>query len=138
MKTQPLIVEDLMSTALITVRPRTPLAEAEELMRNADVRHLPVVDDHQHVIGILSHRNLRGHPNHRSARTVSEVMVTRVHTVRPDSPAHLAAALMIEHKIGSLPVVAEDSLLVGIITETDFLAVAHQALRGLPIGRAQE
>ena len=66
-------------------------------------------------------------------------MMTRaVRTVRATTPAHEAATLMIEQKIGCLPVVGEDEQLVGIITETDFLEVAARALRGAEIGRAGE
>ena len=48
--------------------------------------------------------------------------------MRPDDPADKAVAIMIEHKIGSLPVVDEEENLIGIVTETDFLQVAYRAL----------
>jgi len=50
--------------------------------------------------------------------------------VRGETPAYRAAELMIDRKIGSLPVVGDDGVMIGIVTETDFLAVAHKALHG--------
>jgi CBS domain-containing protein len=64
-------------------------------------------------------------------------MTRGVRIVRPSTPAAEAAALMIELKIGALPVIGEGEQLVGVITETDFLAVAHQALSGMPLDRAR-
>jgi len=58
-------------------------------------------------------------------------MRTDVLKVPPEIPAHEAAAMMIEHKIGMLPVVENDGQLVGIVTETDFLEVAREALLGV-------
>jgi CBS-domain-containing membrane protein len=55
--------------------------------------------------------------------------------VGPDTPAEEAVALMIDQKFGALPVTNEDGELIGIVTATDFLVVAHQALTGAPIER---
>ena len=60
-------------------------------------------------------------------------MLTGVHrkdvrTLRPDSPAAEAAALMVDHKIGSVPVVDQTMKLVGIVTETDFVRLAYNCL----------
>ena len=62
-------------------------------------------------------------------------MTRTVFTVCPDAPASEAAARVLEHKVGSLPVVDEDEELVGVITETDLLRVAHQALGHGPKGQ---
>lgn len=130
-----LSVEDLMSTAVIALRGRDVAAVARENMAAAEVRHIPVVDDRNHVIGILSDRDLRGCS---SSTQIADVMTRRVRTVRPETTAADAAALLIEHKIGSLPVVGADEQLVGVITATDFLEIAHEALTGVePRARAQ-
>jgi CBS-domain-containing membrane protein len=62
-------------------------------------------------------------------------MSRRVRTVRPETPAHEAAALLLEFRIGSLPVVSDEEQLIGVITETEFHAVAERALRGEPLAR---
>jgi CBS domain-containing protein len=60
-------------------------------------------------------------------------MSRRVQTVKPSLPAAAAATMMLEHKFGCLPVVGEDEQIVGIITETDFLKIAEQALLGVDV-----
>ena len=71
-----------------------------------------------------------GYSDGESERRIGEVMTRDVMTVLPEMPAFRAAEMMMERKIGSLPVVDEHETLIGIITESDFLAIAHQALHG--------
>ncbi len=125
-------VSDLMTTAVITVHPNEPVAEAREDMRTGAFRHLPVVDAHARLIGIVSDRDLlRGAANGKT--TIAEVMTRSPVTVGPDRPAHIAAELMLQNKFGALPVIEDDGRLVGVITETDFMRVARSALLGLPL-----
>jgi CBS domain-containing protein len=63
-------------------------------------------------------------------RPLADVMSREVHTVQPETPAHEAAELMIERRIGALPVVDEQRRLLGIVTDMDFLTVARNALQG--------
>jgi CBS domain-containing protein len=122
-------VETLMSTAIISVRSTQSVAEAESLMRDAMIRHLPVIDDGGRLVGVLSNRDLGAVPRRKLRSTqVLEVMARNVYSVRRSTPAAIAAALLIEHKIGSLPVLGDDAQLVGIVTETDFLEVARSSL----------
>ena len=131
MKPNDLRVSDLMATAVLSVKGSDAIEVAEETMHAAGIRHLPVVDDRFHVVGILSNRDLLPMAGKRGAakRRVGEIMTHQVVTVRPSTPAAEAAAKMLQFKIGSLPVVGEDEVLVGVITETDFLRLAHRALR---------
>jgi len=133
MSHQRLCVEDLMSTAVVAVKATTTIARAELEMRVAGFRHLPVVDDHENLIGVLSNRDLlRARQGRKRASTpVARVMTVAPRSVRPDTPAAEAVETMLAHKIGSLPVVGDDGRLVGMVTETDFLVVAQQALRGI-------
>ena len=130
-----LTVADLMSTALITAKPKDLILRAEEDMAVADIRHLPIVDDRNHLVGIVSNRDLLRAVGSGKRRLIGEVMTSKVRVVRPHTPAREAAQLMISHKIGALPVVGDEMELVGIITETDFLQVAVRALGGTPIPR---
>ena len=122
-------VEELMTTAVIALRANDTVGDAREQMELARIRHIPVVDEHERVVGIVSSRDLL---RSRPSRPIRELMTHPVITVRADTPAHHAAALLRAKKFGSLPVVGEDEQLVGIVTETDFLAVAEQALGGAP------
>jgi CBS domain-containing protein len=122
-------VEELMHTAVISLRANDTVANAREQMELAEIRHLPVVDAHNHVVGVVSDRDLRG-PNVAAEERLARVMRHPPYTVRPNTPAHHAAALLWQHKIGALPVVATDGQLVGIVTVSDFLVVACHALGG--------
>lgn len=120
-------VEQLMSTALITVHDTDPVRAAETEMKLASMRHVPVVDERQNLIGILSARDVlkaaaRGHKGMR----VGEYMTRHPVTVTPDTPVHQAIDLLLEHGFGSLPVVGSDGHLMGIVTETDFLRASRE------------
>ena len=128
-------VEDLMSTAVIALHENDNIGRAQLEMHLAGIRHIPVVDGGNHVVGILSNRDVaRALATGETQAPVVGAMTRSVQTVKPWSLAADAANLMLEHKFGSLPVVGEDEQLVGIITETDFLAVASEALRGVRLG----
>lgn len=124
-------VADLMATALITMKASDTIGKADEDMRLAQIRHIPVVDDRGKLVGIVSNRDIlralrRGNAN---KVRIAEIMTPDPQTVSEHAPAHYATELMIEYKIGAVPVVSEDGHLVGIVTETDFLLVADKALR---------
>jgi CBS domain-containing protein len=137
--TRALTVADLMTADVISLRASDTVGRAKEEMVLAEIRHIPVVDEANTVIGIVSNHDLqRAVGRWKEPRRVLDIMTRRAVTVRGSTPAHQAAALMIEQKLRSLPVVDDAGRLVGIITETDFLSVAHQMLRGLaPAERAQ-
>jgi CBS domain-containing protein len=132
MRLDDLTVGDLMSTALITAKPDEPIDGPEMDMRLASVRHVPVVDGRNHVIGILSDRDVLRVMAGRATRkrTVRSVMTHTVQTVSEDAPASEAASMLLHNKFGCVPVENDDGQLVGIITETDFLRIAHRALLG--------
>lgn len=121
-------VADLMSTALIVVRDSDTIGVADAQMRLGAIRHVPVVDAKQNLVGILSSRDLllalaRGKKSVR----VGETMTRDPVTVTPDTPVHEAIGLLLEHRFGSLPVLGTDGHLMGIVTDTDFLAAARDA-----------
>ena len=132
MKAKDLTVSDLMTTALMTINASEPLSEAKLDMQSGLVHHLPVVDDRGHLVGIVSDRDI---VRRADKKRIADVMSRDVVTTRPDAPAHLAASMMLDFRIGSLPVVNDDGALVGVVTITDYLAVARRALLGLPLGR---
>jgi CBS domain-containing membrane protein len=125
-------IEEMMTTGVIAAKEGDTVGRADEQMRVADIRHLPVVDGHHHVVGIVSNRDLArflANPRDKQKR-VAEIMTRDVITVRAEMPAYRAAEIMLDRKIGSLPVVGDDGVMIGIVTETDFLSVAHKALHG--------
>ncbi|XOV88906.1 MAG: CBS domain-containing protein [Pseudomonadota bacterium] len=133
----PPCVRDLMQTALHTLKRNDPLTTAEDLMKQARIRHLPVLDADDRLCGIVSQRDLfrgmllrslgfgtRAEDRLLADHVVKEAMIKDVVTVSPETPLADAAKLMLDRKIGCLPVVAGNDL-VGILTEADF--VAHYA-----------
>jgi CBS domain-containing protein len=128
-------VKELMSRNVVTVPAGASCLRAVELMARHRIRHLPVVDAGGTVCGIVTDRDLRHHLFEPGvfkeigatpvalllgAVRVSDVMSFPVVTVGPEEPLESAARVMLEDKVGSLPVV-ENGRVVGIITETDLL-----------------
>lgn len=126
-------VDELMTRSPITVGPDTLMLEARHLMVEKKIRHLLVVDAKGDLAGILTDRDIRlnlpsqatslsvWEVNHLLTKlTVGEVMTRTVITVGPDREARAAAVLMLDHKIGALPV-TDGGKLIGIVTETDIL-----------------
>ena len=125
-------VKDLATTAVITVTAGASVHVADAKMRLADVRHLPVVDGDGRLMGILSNRDVYKAMGETNGKwiPVTEIMSDEVLSVRPATRAYEAAALMLDRKIGSLPIVDDDARIIGIVTETDFLRVACRLLGG--------
>ncbi len=133
-------VEDFMSTAVITMKESDTLSAAQIEMRMAEIRHLPIIDKKGHVVGVLSDRDILRNLTKIDGKPtpVTQIMSRRVQTVKPSMPASEAATLLIEHKFGCLPVVGDDEQIVGIITDTDFLKIAEQALLGVDVTHRTE
>ncbi len=137
-----MLVRDVMHSPVITISTGATLEEANTLMWEQGIRHLPVVEGGR-VVGILTDRDVRlatselsPMPYKPQAR-VEEVMTTPVLTADPMDPVEEAARVMRDRKIGCLPVV-DGRELVGIITGIDLLD-ALVALTGarLPSGRVE-
>ena len=133
-------VKDVMKTEVRTVRRNDALALADKLMQDERIRHLPVLDEDGAVCAVVSQRDLfrgallqalgygaRAADMMLRQVVVKEAMSPDLHVTTPNVPVTEAARVMIERKIGCLPVV-EDGKLVGIVTETDFvrLIADHQ------------
>jgi len=140
---QGLRVRDVMTPEVATLRQNEKLSIADDVMSLGRVRHMPVVDDDDEaqVVGIVTRHDLfrgslaraLGYGTAAQQKllgllAVKEVMTPNPITIAPDAPLADAARIMLERKIGCLPVV-EAGKLVGILTEGDFVAMA---LRPLP------
>ena len=132
-------IEAIMSTNLVTVPPSATLAEARTLMHDRRIHHIPVLDD-ERLIGLVTLTNvlaatdsfLRDPKNriHANEILVKDAMVREVATVEINASLRHAALFIEKHKIGCLPVMDKEKL-VGIITDTDFVAVAINLLEQL-------
>jgi CBS domain-containing protein len=131
-------VSSIMRTAFASLHAGDRLDLADQVMKLGRVRHLPVLDAEGRLVGIVSNRDLLEAaltsvlafaPEQRRgflrSIDVAEVMTREVETVDPDTPLGVAANRMIRHKIGCLPVVRSDGVMVGLVTETDLLVAAY-------------
>ena len=126
-------VRDLMTERVYTLKAKDDLETLYDLMDSRRVRHVPILDSEGELVGLVTDRDLS-----RTAlgaveelplsverdilrrRRIRDIMVSEPDTIEPDAPLSEAAAMLLENKVGCLPVV-EGLHLVGIITEADFV-----------------
>ena len=135
-----MLVRERMSQTPVTITLDFSVTEALRLMREKKVRRLPVLDSHGKLVGIVSDKDLLfASPSPVSSLSVwemnyllaklkvEEVMTRQVITVSEDTPLEEAARIMVDNKIGGLPVMRDDKL-VGIVTETDLFKIFLELL----------
>jgi len=160
-----MIVGQVMTSKLLTVAPETTIIAAARLMLEHHISGLPVIDDENHVVGMVTEGDLlrraeTGTARHRSAwmelllgpgrlahdyvdthaRKVGEVMTREVFSVSPHDPLSLVVELMEKRHIKRLPVVSKDRL-VGIVSRADLVRALLNTLTGetetpTPVGDA--
>ena len=129
-----LTADELMTAEPKVVGDTASVGEAIELLEELDVRHLPVVDGEGNLVGMLSDRDLRpladtNDPESwiRRMRTpVAELMTGGVICVTPDADMAEVIELMLEHRIGAIPVVDGEGQVVGIVSYVDILRTIVQ------------
>jgi CBS domain-containing protein len=130
-----------MRTPTVTINLAAPLSEALAMMSEYDVRRLPVVMDTGELCGMITQGDIRGidllSQTEWNALDIAEtlrqvkvysVMAEHPINVTPETSLREAALLMIENKIGGLPVVDEQQMVVGLITESDLFEALVQQL----------
>jgi len=122
-------VQDIMTKPAKYCTSGMNLAQAAELLWTAGCGALPVVDDHQDVIGILTDRDIcirLGTNNCRPSEvTVAEAMTRRVAVCHPDDDIHSALCAMRRGKVRRLPVVSSGGKLQGILCLSELLLHAR-------------
>ncbi len=140
-----MLVKDCMTRHPVMVPPTMPAAEAQHLMHENQIRHLPVVGDGKRLLGLVSLMSFALDPGtlasldvweitrYLSRLAVSDLMtaVDKTETIAPDRTIERAARQMTERKASCLPVVEDGDVVVGILTEVDLLN-AFQLMLGLP------
>lgn len=111
-----MLVEDWMTRDVMTVESTDCLGTVRALFEREGIRRAPVME-HGYLVGIVTERDLRGNGESADA-LVSSVMGLELVTIEPKAPLEEAAALIVMHKIGGIPVVQDDRL-VGLLTERD-------------------
>jgi CBS domain-containing protein len=134
-----MLVADVMRTDMVTIRPDATVQEAIELARTRGIRHLPVLEDGA-LVGIVSDRDLKrtlvpeaavrrlpGVGDLPARLTVADIMSRPVITIAMAFAVEDAARVMVAERISALPV-TDGARLVGMVTETDLLALLVRAL----------
>lgn len=126
-------VDDMMTRSPRTLMPHHTLNDAKQMMDSHRFRHIPIVNDDKQLLGLVTQRDvLAAQASSLSKQTddYDEMQVKLSHftqkplfTVSPQAGLKSAALHMQQQKIGCLPVVVDDKL-VGIITDSDFVAIA--------------
>lgn len=136
-----MLVKDYMTRHPILIPPETAATEAQRLMTENNIRHLPVVGDGKRLLGLVTAQRLALRPDALASLNVWEITryvadlkvqqlmlpVDEVHTIGPDRTIERAARSMAEHKIGCLPVI-EEGVVVGILSEVDMLRCLQDML----------
>ena len=138
-----MFVRDYMTRHPVMVEPEMSIIEAQDIMAETNVRHLPVAGEGKRLLGLLTRQRMRIPPTELASlnvweitrflsnMAVKDVMVKRknVITTIPDIALEEAAKIMTENRIGSLPVL-EGGIVVGIITEIDMMIQLNELLGG--------
>ena len=125
-------IEQYMTTEVFTVQPEDPIDLAASIMDWERVRHIPVEDEQNRLVGLVSYRAIfsffiRQGGAQRKMEPVRRIMKPDPITVTPETLTVEAIAIMRREKIGCLPVV-QDGRLVGIVTYRDFMGIAGHVL----------
>ncbi len=125
-------VQNWMTTDVVSVGPDTSLLKVGKLMKDHHIRRIPVVDDNGQVVGIISDRDVRdASPSKATTLDMYEmhyllaelkaknIMTAKPITVKPTDTVEQAALIMLDNKVGGLPVVDDNGKLVGIISDHD-------------------
>jgi acetoin utilization protein AcuB len=135
-----MIVREIMSPEPWATSVKSSIRHVLEMLAEADVRHLPILEEGA-LVGIVSDRDLRAvtalgdtvgdseEKRRALAEPVSSLMSTNVISVYPDTEVSEVIDLMIEHRVGAIPVIEPDgSKLVGIVSYVDALRAARDLL----------
>ncbi|MBT8440939.1 MAG: CBS domain-containing protein [Gammaproteobacteria bacterium] len=130
-------VDEIMSVELRTLSEESTLADAQKIMSDAHIHHIPITNGNNTLAGLVSHRDVLAATESQlsdatlaqNARDipVSEFMTRDVATVDPRANLRQAAIYLQKHKYGCLPVI-DGGALVGIVTDSDFVSVAINLL----------
>jgi acetoin utilization protein AcuB len=133
-------VSNYMSPRVLSIPPTMGIREAFFKMKESAIRHLPIVDENNTLIGIISDRELR-RPNWvdeaqdishvyylDNSMLVSDVMITNVHVVHTYDTLSKAVSLLLDNHIGAAPVLDKTGTLVGMLSSIDLLRALKDSI----------
>ncbi len=127
-------IDEFMTPEPYTLSETDSIDDAWKVMTEKHIRHIPVTDENNHVLGLVTQRDVLaatepggGSHDGDSDVRLSDIMIRDVSSIHQTGSLRQAAIYLQSHKYGCLPVVSDDRL-VGIITDTDFIAIAINLL----------
>ncbi|MGG7575804.1 CBS domain-containing protein [Streptomyces sirii] len=115
-------VADLMTPQAVVAQPGTPFREIARLLHEYDITAVPVVDEDERPVGVVSEADLLRRPSDERGRsTAGAIMTSPAVVARPDWSAVQAARTMEERKVKRLPVVDDAGRLIGVISRSDLV-----------------
>jgi acetoin utilization protein AcuB len=127
-----MLVKEFMTSPAVTIASTMGIQAALKVMQEGKFRRLPVVDEHEKLVGIVSERDLlHASPSQATSLSIWElnyllskvqikdIMSKNVLATIPGAALESAAGVMLDNKIGGLPVLDEQRRVIGIITESD-------------------
>lgn len=134
-------IETVMTTNPQTLSQFHSLADARKLMRDKGFRHIPIVNEYQELIGLVTQRTVLQHgissqsflsenelSEIETGTLLSDIMTKELTTISPACSVSLAAKIIHQTKYGCLPVIEPNNKLVGIVTDHDFVTICLQLL----------
>jgi acetoin utilization protein AcuB len=123
-------IEDVVSENLITVKLTCPLDEAYRILKKNHFRHLPVVDEKNHIVGILSDRDFKkamitydsGHFEFNPDDNLNKYMSQSLKVVPADAPLTAVVQIMLDEQISSV-LISKKGVISGIVTTEDILSI---------------
>ena len=143
-------IAEVMCTEVLTLEPDDSLHDARQLMAKHHIRHIPIVGDNNRLIGLVSQRDVLAAADstlvvstevadaQEAYVALSAIMTEQVRTVNENDSLRGAALYLQRHKVGCLPVIAEDQTLIGIITDSDFVGIAINLMEQLEAAEPEE
>ncbi len=133
-------VNEFMTTGPCTLRETDTINAARQIMTEKHIRHIPIIDSENHVLGVVTQRDVLAATEPVLSSSIrsdsvaaqpdirlSEIMIRNVSVIHQSDSLRQAALYLQAHKYGCLPVVSDDRL-IGIVTDSDFIAIAINLL----------
>lgn len=131
-----MLIANWMTKDVVSLTPERSMMKAAKLMKDKHISCLPIVDEENRIVGIISDRDIKDASPSKATTLdmhelyyllsdikVGDIMTRKPVTIKVTETVEKAAVLMLEGRFGSLPVLDEDGTLAGIITDTDVFNV---------------
>ena len=138
-------IDEFMTADPYTLSESDSLYDARKIMTERHIRHIPITDSNKHLLGLVTQRDVLAATDSNSKHQIksapdaadrdimlSDIMIKNISVIHKTDSLREAALFIQSHKYGCLPVVADDKV-VGIITDSDFIAIAINLLEQVEV-----